>query len=210
MTLHSAKGLEFPVVFVSGVEETLFPLGEAALDPEQLEEERRLFYVGLTRAEERVYLTHASERRRFADWTPMAPSRFLKEIPEELVEVSEDSSSRGDITWKQASTPYGGSARGRESAPPPRKDTIRSRPAARQPERPKTDEFAQDMPDYDDFSQDVLDFLEVGRYVMHPKFGRGKIMAHDGYGEDMKVVIRFQDGRRRKLLVRLANLEASI
>ncbi len=94
MTLHSAKGLEFPVVFVAGMEEGLFPLSRSTEDPEALAEERRLFYVGMTRAQEKVYLTYARQRRRFGESMANVESRFLDEIPEELVE-HEERASRG-------------------------------------------------------------------------------------------------------------------
>lgn len=85
MTLHSAKGLEFPVVFITGAEEGLFPLGRANDDPEELAEERRLFYVGMTRAQDKVYVSYARQRSRFGDIMFNAPSRFVGEIPEDLV-----------------------------------------------------------------------------------------------------------------------------
>lgn len=88
MTLHSAKGLEFPVVFITGMEEGLFPLSRSLEEPEALAEERRLFYVGITRAKKKVYLTYANQRRRFGEIMYCMPSRFLQEIPEELVERS--------------------------------------------------------------------------------------------------------------------------
>ena len=87
MTLHAAKGLEFPVVFLVGLEEGLFPHQRSAEDPERLEEERRLCYVGMTRARERLYLTHAEQRRLHGQETPALPSRFLGEIPPEHVEA---------------------------------------------------------------------------------------------------------------------------
>ena len=86
MTLHNAKGLEFPVVFIAGMEDGLFPLGRAYDDPSQMEEERRLFYVGITRAENRLYLTHARQRRRAGDFMYGRLSHFVEAIPEELVE----------------------------------------------------------------------------------------------------------------------------
>ena len=87
MTIHSAKGLEFPVVMVAGLEEGLFPLGTSAYELEELEEERRLFYVALTRAEKKVYLTFANSRRRFGG-APIActQSRFIHELPEDLID----------------------------------------------------------------------------------------------------------------------------
>ncbi|MCK4176174.1 ATP-binding domain-containing protein [Aciditerrimonas ferrireducens] len=85
MTLHAAKGLEFPVVFLVGMEDGVFPHSRTLDDPAQLEEERRLCYVGITRARERLYLTHAWSRTLFGTTTPAVPSRFLREIPEALV-----------------------------------------------------------------------------------------------------------------------------
>jgi DNA helicase-2/ATP-dependent DNA helicase PcrA len=86
MTLHSAKGLEFPVVFITGLEEGLFPHQMSSDDPVRLAEERRLCYVGLTRAMRELYLTHAESRRLYGNETLNPPSRFLREIPAELVE----------------------------------------------------------------------------------------------------------------------------
>jgi DNA helicase-2/ATP-dependent DNA helicase PcrA len=88
MTLHAAKGLEFPVVFIAGLEEGLFPLSRSLENPSDLEEERRLFYVGITRARERLFLSHALHRRRFGDMTNLR-SRFLDEIPEKLLQVED-------------------------------------------------------------------------------------------------------------------------
>lgn len=93
MTVHSAKGLEFPVVFILGLEEGLFPHSRSALSPQELEEERRLMYVGLTRAKEKVYLLYTEQRMLFGSTQANAPSRFLQEIPEHLVEESERVSS---------------------------------------------------------------------------------------------------------------------
>src|SRR5262249_10626189 len=90
MTLHSAKGLEFPVVFIAGLEEDLFPHGRSAEENEGIEEERRLFYVGMTPARERLILTRAVARRQFGEPRPAAPSRFLGEIPERLVRERRD------------------------------------------------------------------------------------------------------------------------
>src|SRR5207302_6964303 len=86
MTMHNAKGLEFPVVFITGLEDGLFPLAKAYDDPAMLEEERRLFYVGITRAERKLFLTHAEERRRNGEFIKSKVSRFLTAIPEDMVE----------------------------------------------------------------------------------------------------------------------------
>ena len=86
MTLHCAKGLEFPIVFMVGLEEGLFPHSKSLLDPVQMEEERRLCYVGLTRAKQKVYLTFAQKRRIYGSVMVNLPSRFLGDIPENLIE----------------------------------------------------------------------------------------------------------------------------
>ena len=89
MTIHSAKGLEFPVVMIVGLEEGLFPLGPQSYELEELEEERRLFYVAVTRAKKKVYLSYANARRRFGGAPmPAVQSRFISELPENLVEVN--------------------------------------------------------------------------------------------------------------------------
>ena len=100
MTLHAAKGLEFPVAFIAGLEEGLFPLSRSLEDPSDLEEERRLFYVGITRAKKRLFLSHALHRRRFGEMTNLR-SRFLDEIPEELLEVEDFVSTR----WESFAKP---------------------------------------------------------------------------------------------------------
>src|SRR5260221_6846040 len=87
MTLHNAKGLEFPVVFITGLEDGLFPLARAYDEPALLEEERRLFYVGITRAERKLFLSHAEERRRNGEFFPSKPSSFLAGISEGLLEL---------------------------------------------------------------------------------------------------------------------------
>ena len=94
MTLHSAKGLEFPVVFIAGVEEGIFPGMNAVMEPDQLEEERRLAYVGITRAKERLYLTTAAQRMIFGRTAYNRPSRFAGEIPKDLLEVEDETVRR--------------------------------------------------------------------------------------------------------------------
>ena len=122
MTLHNAKGLEFPVVFITGLEDGLFPLAKAYDDPPLLEEERRLFYVGITRAERKLYITFAEERRRNGELLPSRQSSFLDEIPDSMVEkrstIKVRSSGRsvmraggGDYSSYGRGFGYGGDAR---------------------------------------------------------------------------------------------------
>ncbi|HLM66624.1 MAG TPA: 3'-5' exonuclease, partial [Longimicrobium sp.] len=105
MTLHNAKGLEFPFVFIAGMEDGLFPMSRAHDEPAQLEEERRLFYVGITRAERKLYLVHARRRRRGAQWMDAIPSSFLESVPDELTDTRRTSrimerSSSYSQPWK--------------------------------------------------------------------------------------------------------------
>ena len=96
MTLHNAKGLEFPVIFIAGMEEGVFPHMRSLGDPTQLEEERRLSYVGITRAMERLFLTLATTRNLFGATNYNSPSRFLREIPESLIEIADKRTRRPD------------------------------------------------------------------------------------------------------------------
>jgi DNA helicase-2/ATP-dependent DNA helicase PcrA len=198
MTLHSAKGLEFPIVFISGIEEGLFPIAGAMQDNAEIEEERRLFYVGLTRAEEQVSLSYAQRRRRFNEWLTMQPSRFLAEIPSNL------------LSWeKRAAVPQSGMHAG--SSERERNSVFSStRPLRTQAVRTPRDEFSQDSQHIDDFSQTTEEMLAIGRHVIHPMFGRGRITAKEGMGYDTKIVIRFDNGQTKKVVARMAHLEPCI
>src|SRR5438874_1281428 len=116
MTLHNAKGLEFPVVFISGLEDGLFPLARAYDDPPQLEEERRLFYVGITRAERKLYLTYAEERRRNGELLASRPSSFVVAIPDTLLDKRSTIKVRssGRAAMRGPSLGWGGRRGGRD------------------------------------------------------------------------------------------------
>ncbi|MFK7987081.1 MAG: ATP-dependent helicase [Sandaracinaceae bacterium] len=170
MTVHAAKGLEFPVVLVAGLEENTFPFKRQnqGLDEEALGEERRLAYVALTRAEERLILSWAVERRLFRDRFEMQPSRFLTEIPKEDVTEVVDDRVRG----------WGGSRRsmrGSTSSPKPvRPPPRRAPPRGRPPGGPPRDLTPGDS--YIDRSEGDGFAIEVGMDVSHRKFGRGRII----------------------------------
>jgi DNA helicase-2/ATP-dependent DNA helicase PcrA len=198
MTLHTAKGLEWPVVVVSGVEDGLFPLARALESTDGLEEERRLCYVGITRARDALYLTWARSRRRGGELRPGAPSRFLREIPAELVEERRTSFASGSLAgfgfrgsaWREPRHPVrqGGRASGsaREAAPPAIHD---SRHAA-------------------DENQDAPRYVK-GERVRHRRFGAGAILGLSGAGKDLKVMVAFDDPEigTKQLLVAFAGLE---
>ena len=170
MTIHSSKGLEFPVVFIAGMDEGLFPLFRSLDDKNELEEERRLFYVALTRAEQKVYLLYATNRRRMgAETVNGLPSRFINEIPEESLDRISFSSA---VTRKFV-------------AGKKKKDGLT--------------QMVRTVTDFDDF--------QVGDNVEHSIFGAGKIMALSGTGENQRVGVVFNDGTRKKLIVKFANLK---
>lgn len=184
MTLHNAKGLEFPVVFIAGLEEGLFPLGRAYDDPDSLEEERRLFYVGITRAEEKLNLSWARQRRRAGDFTYGSLSSFVEAVPEEL---REERTTRR-VRLGSASTPHRGRRRRRREAEP-------------------ADTSASWEPDPDEaMNQDLPRFVE-GERVLHKTFGSGSVVEISGFGRDLKVTVDFDDVGTKRLLVRYAGLE---
>jgi DNA helicase-2/ATP-dependent DNA helicase PcrA len=184
MTLHTAKGLEFPVVFITGMEDGLFPLSRVFDEPADLEEERRLFYVGITRAERKLFLTYARTRRRAGEFTLCKPSSFLDPIPDHLLEQRSTpsvvrSQRDGSTGWR--------SPAGRGSAGYGRVDD----PGVHI--------------DYSD-SQDLPRFVK-GERVRHAQFGSGVIRELSGFGRDLRVVIDFDSVGRKKVIARYANLQ---
>ena len=189
MTLHNAKGLEYPIVFISGLEDGLFPLARAYDEPDELEEERRLFYVGLTRAEKKVYLTYARTRRRAGEVLACIPSSFLNAIPQNLIEPK--------VTKALGRVRYQGEMGWRE-----RMGSNRFNPQRR--EEPDNGTYI----DYSD-AQDAPRFVK-GERVRHPQFGRGTIRELSGFGQDLKAVIDFESVGRKKVVVRYANLQKEL
>jgi DNA helicase-2/ATP-dependent DNA helicase PcrA len=195
MTLHTAKGLEWPVVVLTGMEHGLFPLARAEEQPDGLEEERRLCYVGLTRAKDKLYLTWARARRRGGELRPGIPSRFLKALPPSIVEERRTTS-----LWAPDWSGTGGRRdgwtagrwRGRASADEPV-------PPSRLPAVPHEEgEASQDTPRY-----------VKGERVRHRRFGSGTIRGLSGVGRDLKVSVVFDDAEvgEKQLLVAYAGLE---
>ena len=181
MTLHSAKGLEFPVVFISGLEEGLFPLLRAYDEPRLLEEERRLFYVGITRAMERLYMTHARRRRRAGETMFGRLSTFVDVLADRVEKESTDLVSGAWTGYRR---------RGRDP----------------EPSEPSPARGGRDVPGDADFNQDRPSYVK-GERVAHQTFGSGTIVEISGFGRDIKVTVDFDGVGRKKLLVRYAGLE---
>ena len=197
MTLHTAKGLEYPVVFIVGLEENVFPHVRSIGEPRELEEERRLAYVGITRARERLYLTNAWSRTLFGATSYNLPSRFLKEVPEELVSVApaqgRASAARSlPAGWGDASPAFGAGRSSFNARPHPpvsfdRQPTPAERLAGRQ--------------------RGALDLgLTPGDEVVHRQWGRGTVAAVSGRGERAMAEVDFPGLGRKRLLLRYAPL----
>ncbi|MCK5489161.1 MAG: ATP-binding domain-containing protein, partial [Gemmatimonadetes bacterium] len=220
MTLHNAKGLEFPVVFLVGMEDGLFPLARAMESREELEEERRLFYVGVTRAEDRLFITHADRRWRYGSEMRAEPSSFLQELPEGPVQYRSMTSRSGSFSSRRvggARKAPRGPASGREAGgfgDPGRSvsggdswadgkgtsfDWHRGGKRASQSDGQRSLSY-----DYSDSQEDLQ--LEAGGRVVHPRFGDGQILSITGEGRLARAEIEFTDGVRRKVMVAHAGL----
>jgi DNA helicase-2/ATP-dependent DNA helicase PcrA len=199
MTMHAAKGLEFPLVVIAGLEQGLFPLAKAEADVAEQEEERRLLYVGITRAREQLVLAYAERRYRFGELVFSRPSMFLGEIDKETLAPSARSMaasgaapapSRTNTRSSYSQMPQSGESH--SQIPMPKRYTSVSQPKARgvqgpAPVGPTT--------------------LSVGQRVRHPMFGSGTVSAVSGTGQAEKATVLFDNGQRKQLMVAFARLE---
>jgi DNA helicase-2/ATP-dependent DNA helicase PcrA len=188
MTLHSAKGLEFPTVVLAGLEEGLFPHSRSREDEAELEEERRLCYVGITRARRQLVLTSAARRRVFGEYQNTEPSRFIDEIPADLIERDEAPASRrysGTTDWSYRPNPYA-----RRSPAKGRHDT----------EKVATQNFAYE-------EEDQTPGLRPGARVNHAQFGPGTVVSVEDLEDDQKLVVKFVSVGTKTLRARYAKLQ---
>jgi DNA helicase-2/ATP-dependent DNA helicase PcrA len=210
MTIHLAKGLEFPHVFVVGMEEDLFPSAMSMSTRSELEEERRLFYVALTRAEHQAYLTYAQSRYRWGKLTDSEPSRFIEEIDSQYLEYMTppennyrykpmiDSDIFGDVDKSKLrlAKPANGT--------PPTKYSSDNEPKAEiniRKLKPVSNNAASGSANLFDNK------LVAGNIVMHERFGKGEVLNLEGVAADKKAEIKFEVGGIKKLLLRFAKLD---
>jgi DNA helicase-2/ATP-dependent DNA helicase PcrA len=220
MTMHAAKGLEFPIVFVAGMEEGLFPHSRAAGSEDELEEERRLCYVAITRAQKYLYITHAMKRRIWGEENPSEPSRFLNEIPLELMQNMSPGPSwlgfagRPETRHNREAL----SALRGESPRPARKgsnfagktynsvesvqDFFRRRSAGAQ-----AAEGSEPPAGRKGDSKSSTDAYKVGTRVRHARYGTGVILRAEGSGEDAKLTVSFPGYGQKKFVAKFAALE---
>jgi DNA helicase-2/ATP-dependent DNA helicase PcrA len=188
MTLHISKGLEYPFVFIVGCEENLFPsIRGDEENAEEVEEERRLAYVGMTRARQKLWLTHAKIRRVWGQEQMNAPSRFLKEIPKEYTQFSTAVTVAQTPRFMNQSRGFG-----RQSY-----------------QNTDDDDYTQNSYD-DDYSQEPSSHSKPyskGQRVRHPTFGVGSIFSVEGTGSDLKIGVLFQDNTIKKFVAKYARLE---
>ena len=209
MTIHLAKGLEFPHVFVVGMEEDLFPSAMSMSTRSELEEERRLFYVALTRAEHQAYLTYAQSRYRWGKLTDSEPSRFIEEIDSQYLEYMTppennyrykpmiDSDIFGDVDKSKLrlAKPIGGTP-----PPNPSNNEVKADINVRRLKPVSTNAGSGSANLFDNK-------LVAGNIVMHERFGKGQVVNLEGVGADKKAEIKFEVGGIKKLLLRFAKLD---
>jgi DNA helicase-2/ATP-dependent DNA helicase PcrA len=191
MTLHSAKGLEFPTVIMAGLEEGLFPHSRSSEDEAELEEERRLCYVGITRARKQLVLTSAARRRVFGEYQSTEPSRFIDEIPADLIERDYSEVSSRATSWEYRPNPYarryspgGGHHRAGRGG---------------DDDRVATQNFRYE-------EEDQTPGLRPGARVSHAQFGPGTVVSVEDLEDDQKLVVKFASVGTKTLRARYAKL----
>ena len=208
MTVHSAKGLEFPRVFVTGLEDGLFPMMRD-MDDGDVEEERRLFYVAVTRARKELTLTYARRRRRYGMYQESGGSRFFREIDKQYLQMARSTQPLSPIAQaaERQGRLGGGSAGGGSFNPRPGFGGPSRGGYGTSGGRGSDDLGSTTTPDYEDFSQEHEVGFQKGQKVRHDKFGDGVVVSMDGHGESARVHVLFADHIRRVLMVKFAKLQ---
>lgn len=198
MTIHAAKGLEFDEVFIVGMEEELFPSHMSSASQKELEEERRLFYVALTRAKKRIHISYADMRYKWGLMNHTKPSRFLKEINEKYLNLPDD-----DLIAGIENDPQKNKFKGRK--PSIHKKIVKEQ-VAPQIVRENLKKVIETNPDKIDTPSDISK-IKPGVKIRHQRFGRGKIESIDGSGNNLKASVAFDNGQKKQLLLKFAKLE---
>ena len=195
MTIHGSKGLEFPVVFIVGLEENLFPMGGRDGEEANIEEERRLFYVAITRAEKHLFFSHCKLRFKFGEATRQLRSRFLNEVDPGVVRTETGATIDQDNDRLSAS--------GADKSRSTHIDYDWKTPKNSYKSKSQGNSFHTIEYDYDNGE----DPFQTGVKVLHPKFGQGKIINRNGSGSDTRVVVFFKGRGQKTLMLRVANLK---
>ena len=195
MTLHSAKGLEFPVVFLVGMEEGIFPGYKSIGEQKELEEERRLCYVGITRAKEHLFLTCSRQRTIFGSTNCNNPSRFLKEIPKTMLDGA-------DEVFGEREKNFNSQKEFKES----KYEWIYGKKSNNAFQFRSADSFLKSISAKPQADVDLSLYSE-GKRVFHKKFGEGIISKVEAEGEDLKVDINFEKAGHKRLMAKFAGLE---
>jgi len=210
MTMHSAKGLEFNNVYIVGVEEELFPSKMSFESPEELEEERRLFYVAITRARKRVHISFAQNRYRWGTPTSCQPSRFLRDIDPKFLDMPAEASMRSKPAnyddyddWDHNASNTQRFKGGKTFSGKPGAKTTAAKPAFIPPKKPVTANRTVNA----DFKADNPDQIQSGMMVEHGLFGTGKVLQVEGIAPNRKATVFFQTlGEEKQLLLKFAKL----
>jgi len=213
MTVHAAKGLEFPVVFVVGLEEGLFPHSRAASDRAEMEEERRLAYVAMTRAERYLYVTHAMKRRVYGEELASEPSTFLNEMPEDLLE--DLSLGKSWLSFKggsqQIDYEQGEYKKERKKYTGKTYDSVDSIADFFKQRNRQMGQTSGSLPNISNKSVSTpassSNEITPGSYVKHSKYGRGLVLRREGAGESAKLTVSFPGYGQKKLVEKYAGLE---
>jgi len=212
MTVHAAKGLEFPLVFVVGLEEGLFPHSRAATDRAELEEERRLAYVAMTRAERYLYVTHAMKRRVYGEELASEPSTFLNEMPDDLLEdlslgKSWLSFKHGSSTIDYEQGEYRKERKKYEGKTYDSADSIAEFFKQRNRQMGQTSGSLPNVSKPAAAPRPASNEITPGSYVRHSKYGRGLVLRREGAGESAKLTVSFPGYGQKKLVEKYAGLE---